>query len=79
MSNPNTIHIISEKAWTLNEQQKNVIQVAMDHMVEHMEDLVKEHPEVDVYKSRYNDAKLLRVMVNPSEYLRDYLSEQEIW
>ena len=79
MNNLNKIHIINEKAWTLTKSQMNVLQVAMDHMVEHMEDLVKEHPEVDVYKSRYNDAKLLRVMVNPSEYLRDYLSEQEIW
>ena len=65
MSNPNTIHIISEKAWTLNEQQKNVIQVAMDHMVEHMEDVVKEFPEVDVYKKRLYEARSIRNMVQP--------------
>ena len=65
MSNPNAVHIISEKAWTLNEQQKNVIQVAMDHMVEHMEDVVKEFPEVDVYKKRLYEARSIRNMVQP--------------
>lgn len=65
MSNPNTVHIINEKAWTLTKRQMNVLQVAMDHMVEHMEDVVKELPEVDVYKKRLEDARTIRNMVQP--------------
>ena len=65
MNNLNKIHIINEKAWTLTECQMNVLQVAMDHMVEHMEDVVKELPEVDVYKKRLEDARTIRNMVQP--------------
>ena len=65
MSELNKIHIINEKAWTLTKSQMNVIQVAMDHMVEHMEDVVKELPEVDVYKKRLEDARTIRNMVQP--------------
>ena len=65
MSELNKIHIINEKAWTLTKSQMNVIQVAMDHMVEHMEDVVKELPEVDVYKKRLKDARTIRNMVQP--------------
>jgi len=65
MSELNKIHIINEKAWTLNKGQMNVLQVAMDHMVEHMEDVVKELPEVDVYKKRLEDARTIRNMVQP--------------
>ena len=65
MSELNKIHIINEKAWTLTKRQMNVLQVAMDHMVEHMEDVVKELPEVDVYKKRLEDARTIRNMVQP--------------
>tara|TARA_R100001015_G_scaffold15767_1_gene7692 strand:+ start:224 stop:424 length:201 start_codon:yes stop_codon:yes gene_type:complete len=65
MSELNKIHIINEKAWTLTESQMNVLQVAMDHMVEHMADVVKELPEVDVYKKRLEDARTIRNMVQP--------------
>ena len=65
MSELNKIHIINEKAWTLTKSQMNVLQVAMDHMVEHMEDVVKELPEVDVYKKRLEDARTIRNMVQP--------------
>ena len=50
MSETKTIHIISDEAWTLSEGEKNVLQVAMDHMVEHLEDLVHEHPTAEQYK-----------------------------
>ncbi len=65
MSELNKIHIINEKAWTLTKSQMNVLQVAMDHMVEHMEDVVKEFPEVDVYKKRLYEARSIRNMVQP--------------
>ena len=65
MSELNKIHIINEKAWTLTKSQMNVLQVAMDHMVEHMEDVVKELPEVDIYKKRLEDARTIRNMVQP--------------
>ena len=65
MSELNKIHIINDEAWTLTKGQMNVLQVAMDHMVEHMEDVVKELPEVDVYKKRLEDARTIRNMVQP--------------
>ena len=65
MSELNKIHIINDEAWTLTKSQMNVLQVAMDHMVEHMEDVVKELPEVDVYKKRLEDARTIRNMVQP--------------
>ena len=52
MSETNTIHIINEEAWTLSEGQKNVLQVAVDHMVEHLEDLAHDHPTAEQYKRR---------------------------
>ena len=60
-----TIHIISDEAWTLSEGEKNVLQVAMDHMVEHLEDLVHEHPTAEQYKRRLVDARMLQIMVQP--------------
>ena len=60
-----TIHIISNEAWTLSEGEKNVLQVAMDHMVEHLEDLVHEHPTAEQYKRRLVDARMLQIMVQP--------------
>ena len=60
-----TIHIISDEAWTLSEGEKNVLQVAMDHMVEHLEDLVHEHPTAEQYKRRLVDARMLKIMVQP--------------
>ena len=65
MSETKTIHIISDEAWTLSEGEKNVLQVAMDHMVEHLEDLVKEHPTAEQYKRRLTDARVLKMMVQP--------------
>ena len=65
MNNLNKIHIISDEARTLTKSQMNVLQVAMDHMVEHMEDVVKEFPEVDVYKKRLYEARSIRNMVQP--------------
>lgn len=65
MSELNKIHIINEKAWTLTKSQMNVLQVAMDHMVEHMEDLVKEHPKAEQYERRLVDARALKMMVQP--------------
>ena len=65
MSELNKIHIINDEAWTLTKGQMNVLQVAMDHMVEHMEDVVKELPEVDIYKKRLEDARTIRNMVQP--------------
>lgn len=65
MSDTKKIYIISDEAWTLSEGEKNVLQVAMDHMVEHMEDVVKEFPEVDVYKKRLYEARSIRNMVQP--------------
>jgi DhnA family fructose-bisphosphate aldolase class Ia len=60
-----TIHIISDEAWTLSEGEKNVLQVAMDHMVEHLEDLVHDHPTAEQYKRRLSDARVLQMMVQP--------------
>ena len=60
-----TIHIISDEARTLSEGEKNVLQVAMDHMVEHLEDLVHEHPTAEQYKRRLVDARMLQIMVQP--------------
>jgi len=60
-----TIHIISDEAWTLSEGEKNVLQVAMDHMVEHLEDLVHDHPTAEQYKRRLTDARVLKMMVQP--------------
>ena len=60
-----TIHIISDEARTLSEGEKNVLQVAMDHMVEHLEDLVHEHPTAEQYKRRLVDARMLKIMVQP--------------
>jgi DhnA family fructose-bisphosphate aldolase class Ia len=60
-----TIHIISDEAWTLSEGEKNVLQVAMDHMVEHLEDLVHDHPTAEQYKRRLTDARVLQMMVQP--------------
>ena len=65
MSETKTIHIISDEAWTLSEIDKNVLQVAMDHMVEHLEDLVHEHPTAEQYKRRLVDARMLQIMVQP--------------
>ena len=65
MSETRTIHIINEEAWTLSEGEKNVLQVAMDHMVEHLEDLVQEHPTAEQYKRRLTDARVLQMMVQP--------------
>ena len=65
MSETKTIHIISDEAWTLSEGEKNVLQVAMDHMVEHLEDLVHEHPTAEQYKRRLTDARMLQIMVQP--------------
>ena len=65
MSETKTIHIISDEAWTLSEGEKNVLQVAMDHMVEHLEDLVHEHPTAEQYKRRLVDARMLQIMVQP--------------
>ena len=59
------IHIISDEARTLSEGEKNVLQVAMDHMVEHLEDLVQEHPTAEQYKRRLVDARMLQIMVQP--------------
>ena len=64
-SDTKTIHIISDEAWTLSEGEKNVLQVAMDHMVEHLEDLVHEHPTAEQYKRRLVDARMLQIMVQP--------------
>ena len=60
-----TIHIISDEAWTLSEGEKNVLQVAMDHMVEHLEGLVQEHPTAEQYKRRLVSARMLQIMVQP--------------
>ena len=65
MSETKTIHIISDEAWTLSESEKNVLQVAMDHMVEHLEDLVHEHPTAEQYKRRLVSARMLKIMVQP--------------
>ena len=65
MSDTKKIYIISDEAWTLSEGEKNVLQVAMDHMVEHMEDLVKEHPKAEQYERRLVDARALKMMVQP--------------
>ena len=65
MSETKTIHIISDEAWTLSEGEKNVLQVAMDHMVEHLEDLVHDHPTAEQYKRRLVDARMLQIMVQP--------------
>ena len=65
MSETKTIHIISDEAWTLSEGEKNVLQVAMDHMVEHLEDLVHEHPTAEQYKRRLVNARMLKIMVQP--------------
>ena len=65
MSETKTIHIISDEAWTLSEGEKNVLQVAMDHMVEHLEDLVHEHPTAEQYKRRLVSARMLKIMVQP--------------
>ena len=59
------IHIISDEARTLSEGEKNVLQVAMDHMVEHLEDLVHDHPTAEQYKRRLSDARVLQMMVQP--------------
>lgn len=64
-SDTRTIHIINEEAWTLSEGQKNVLQVAVDHMVEHLEDLAHEHPTAEQYKRRLWDARVLKTMVQP--------------
>jgi len=64
-SDTKTIHIISDEAWTLSEGEKNVLQVAMDHMVEHLEDLVHEHPTAEQYKRRLVNARMLKIMVQP--------------
>jgi DhnA family fructose-bisphosphate aldolase class Ia len=64
-SDTKTIHIISDEAWTLSEGEKNVLQVAMDHMVEHLEDLVHDHPTSEQYKRRLVDARMLQIMVQP--------------
>ena len=64
-SDTKTIHIIGDEAWTLSEGEKNVLQVAMDHMVEHLEDLVHEHPTAEQYKRRLVDARMLQIMVQP--------------
>tara|TARA_Y100001938_G_C7852093_1_gene311318 strand:+ start:340 stop:540 length:201 start_codon:yes stop_codon:yes gene_type:complete len=65
MSETKTIHIIGDEAWTLSESEKNVLQVAMDHMVEHLEDLVHEHPTAEQYKRRLVSARMLQIMVQP--------------
>ena len=65
MSETKKIHIISDEAWTLSEGEKNVLQVAMDHMVEHLEDLVHEHPTAEQYKRRLVNARMLKIMVQP--------------
>ena len=65
MSDTKTIHIISDEAWTLSEGEKNVLQVAMDHMVAHLEDLVHDHPTAEQYKRRLVDARVLKIMVQP--------------
>ena len=64
-SDTRTIHIINDEAWTLSEGQKNVLQVAVDHMVEHLEDLVHEFPTAEQYKRRLADARTLKIMVEP--------------
>ena len=64
-SDTKTIHIIGDEAWTLSEGEKNVLQIAMDHMVEHLEDLVHEHPTAEQYKRRLVDARMLQIMVQP--------------
>lgn len=65
MRETNTIHIINEEAWTLSEGQKNVLQVAVDHMIEHLEDLAHEFPTAEQYKRRLADARTLKIMVEP--------------
>jgi DhnA family fructose-bisphosphate aldolase class Ia len=65
MSETKTIYIISDEAWTLSEGEKNVLQVAMDHMVEHLEDLVHDHPTAEQYERRLTDARVLKMMVQP--------------
>ena len=65
MSETKKIHIISDEAWTLSEGEKNVLQVAVDHMVEHLEDLVHEHPTAEQYKRRLVNARMLKIMVQP--------------
>tara|TARA_R100001126_G_C4795534_1_gene134174 strand:- start:14 stop:214 length:201 start_codon:yes stop_codon:yes gene_type:complete len=65
MSETKKIHIISDEAWTLSEGEKNVLQVAMDHMVEHLEDLVHDHPTAEQYKRRLVNARMLKIMVQP--------------
>jgi DhnA family fructose-bisphosphate aldolase class Ia len=64
-SDTKTIHIIGDEAWTLSEGEKNVLQVAMDHMVEHLEDLVHDHPTAEQYKRRLVNARMLKIMVQP--------------
>ena len=64
-SDTKTIHIISVEAWTLSEGEKNVLQVAMEHMVEHLEDLVHDHPTAEQYKRRLVEARVLKMMVQP--------------
>ena len=65
MRETNTIHIINEEAWTLSEGQKNVLQVAVDHMIEHLEDLAHEFPTAEQYKRRLVSARMLQIMVQP--------------
>ena len=65
MRETNTIHIINDEAWTLSESQKIVLQVAVDHMIEHLEDLAHEYPTAEQYKRRLWDARVLKTMVQP--------------
>ena len=61
MSETKTIHIIGDEAWTLSESEKNVLQVAMDHMVEHLEDLVHEHPTAETAMGQSTSLSLHRL------------------